>query len=613
MLHRKGLARVALALPLLLTLALASSASAAPVEGPSGEAFYTPPTTLPEGGPGTLVWYRPTSVNLGVELPSTKAWDVLYKSTNQTSEADVVTGMVIEPTEAWKGSGPRPVVSVAEGTQGLGHQCAPSIQIANGTEYDGAAIITSLKKGYAVAVTDYQGYTNGSVPSYIAGRDEGQAVLDIVRAAQQVPGANVSASAPVVLWGYSQGGQAASWAGEIFSNYAPELKIVGVAVGGTPGNLQALAEFGEGSSASAFGLDSVVGLAYAYSSIVNPEMELKSLLTEEGVAIVNKLKTECAIQSLSEFHNATYKSISKTHETFGEVIQHNSVVETITNQQKLGTMPIPVPVYHYHGLVDEFVPIKQDAELHEAWCGLGTKDDFQIYPGEHLLTDPTSNPTVIKWIEERLAGKTAPSTCGEHSSVSELPAGARLTPETGDLIVPLPNWQISGSVTDAKLGIALKIPAGATLNSEGDVTKGTITGTLTVPPINETVTLFGLLPVDIQGELQSTGPLSGKFGLAGSGNIEIEASGGATLVTKSLGIAFFKINLGCRTSSPIELPLKLDESANAFYTGSASITDTVTIPSFTGCGIFSPVTTALLSGPGNTVSITAAPPPPVAW
>ncbi len=306
MLHRKGLARVALGLSLLFTLAMASSASATPVEGPSGEAFYTPPATLPEGGPGTLVWYRPTTINLGVELPTTKAWDVLYKSTNQTSEGDVVTGTVIVPSAAWTGSGPRPVVTVAEGTQGLGHQCAPSIQLAGGTEYDGASIAASLKKNYAVVVTDYQGYTNGSVPSYIAGRDEGQAVLDIVRAAQQLPGASVSASAPVAIWGYSQGGQAAGWAGQIFKSYAPELDVIGVAAGGVPGNLKALAEFGEGSSASAFGLDSVIGLAYAYGSLVNPETELASILNEEGLKVVEKLKSECAIQSLSEIKNTTY-------------------------------------------------------------------------------------------------------------------------------------------------------------------------------------------------------------------------------------------------------------------------------------------------------------------
>src|SRR5262249_9001231 len=67
------------------------------------------------------------------------------------------------------------------GTQGLAQSCAPSLQMAAGTEYDGGAIIASLKQGYAVAITDYQGYTNGATPTYIDGKSEGQAGLDIAR------------------------------------------------------------------------------------------------------------------------------------------------------------------------------------------------------------------------------------------------------------------------------------------------------------------------------------------------------------------------------------------------------------------------------------------------
>ena len=167
--HRRGLVRALLALSVLAVLVAPSAASATPVEGPSGSAFYTPPTSTPAGSVGELVWYRPATVNLNVTLPSIKAWTVLYQSTDQHGKPDWVTGTVIVPTAKWSGKGERPVVTYAEGTQGLAHQCAPSLQIAEGTEYDGGAIIESLKKGYAVTVTDYQGYTNG-VGTHIHGR-----------------------------------------------------------------------------------------------------------------------------------------------------------------------------------------------------------------------------------------------------------------------------------------------------------------------------------------------------------------------------------------------------------------------------------------------------------
>ena len=183
-LHRAAFARAVFALSIVFVLAMAPAAFATPVEGPSGSAFYTPPAPTPAGSAGELVWYRPATVNLNVTLPAVKAWTVLYQSTDQHGQPDWVTGTVIVPTASWRGSGTRPVVTYAEGTQGLAQSCAPSLQMAAGTEYDGGAIIESLKKGYAVTVTDYQGYTNGAIPTYIAGKAEGQAVLDVVRAGQ---------------------------------------------------------------------------------------------------------------------------------------------------------------------------------------------------------------------------------------------------------------------------------------------------------------------------------------------------------------------------------------------------------------------------------------------
>jgi pimeloyl-ACP methyl ester carboxylesterase len=158
----------------------------------------------------------------------------------------------------------RPAVTIGIGTQGLGPQCAPSLQMAAGTEYDGGAIIAALKAGYAVLITDYPGYTAGSISAYTAGKPEGQSVLDIVRAARQLPGSGITESNPVIAWGYSIGGQAVSWAAQLQPTYAPDVKLIGLAAGGVPGDLQATAAFGNGSVPAGFDPDSVGGLQAAY-------------------------------------------------------------------------------------------------------------------------------------------------------------------------------------------------------------------------------------------------------------------------------------------------------------------------------------------------------------
>lgn len=609
MLHRKALTHAVFALMFAILLMMAPAASATPVEGPAGSAFYTPPTEEPTGVAGELIWYRPATVNLNVTLPANNAWSVLYQSSDEHGLPDFVTGTVIVPTAKWSGKGERPVVTIGIGTQGLGPQCAPSLQMAAGTEYDGGAIIAALKAGYAVLITDYPGYTTGSISPYTAGKPEGQSVLDIVRAARQLPGSGITESNPVIAWGYSIGGQAASWAAQLQPTYAPDVKLIGLAAGGVPGDLQATALFGNGSVAAAFDLDAVGGLQAAYGF----EFGIFSFISKAGIEANGKLLKECAIQSLATWRDAEFSAFTAGNLTFEQVEAAHPNVKKIVEEQKLGTKAIPVPVYHYHGLEDEFVPVTQDVELHQAWCALGVKDDFQLYPGDHLLTDPTAIPTVMKWIEERVAGKTAPSTCGQHAAGAKLPASARLTPMTGDLVIPLPGWQLKGSVTEKKSGISLEIPSGATLTAQGDITKETLTATLSIPPINQTINAFGI-PLRVKGSLTPTGPINGTVSLSTSGVLSQSAVGAANMVVSSAGFGFLQIPIGCKTKEPIQLPLSITEPVNALSTGGFAINTEVTVPEFTGCGLFLPgVLDALMSGPGNPISMTASPPPAVSW
>jgi pimeloyl-ACP methyl ester carboxylesterase len=606
--RRTVLVPTLLALLLLGLLTMASAASAAPIEGPEGEEFYTPPASTPAGVTGELIWYRPATVNLNVALPSNQAWSVLYQSTGQQGQPDFVTGTVIVPTAAWTGKGARPVVTIGIGTQGLAHECAPSLQMADGTEYDAGEIIAALKAGYAVAITDYQGYTTGNFPTYIAGKAEGQAVLDIVRAMRELPGIGITETNPVIAWGYSQGGQAVGWAGELQPSYAPNVKLIGVAAGGVPGNLKAVAAFGNGGVGAAFSLDSVIGLQEAYGAEFNDA----SFTTIAGRLSLQPLLRECALASIEGYRGTKVESQTIGGITFEQVQEEFPNVKRILEEQQLGTKTISVPVYHYHGLEDEFVPVTQDVELHQAWCSLGVKDDFQLYPGDHLLTDPTAIPTVMKWLEERVAGKTAPSTCGQHKAGATLPSTARLTPETGDLIVPLPAWQLKGTVTEKKSGIAIEVPSGSTLSAEGDLTNETLTAQLSIPPINQTVSILGI-PIKIKGALTPTGTITGKVSLTNSGVLSQSAVGDANMLVGSVGVGFFQVPIGCKTTEPIALPLSISEPVNALETGGFGINTEVTVPEFGGCGLFGPVLSSLMSGPNNPISITASPPPPINW
>ena len=60
---------------------LATACTLVPNTGPDGDAFYTPPSPLPAGTTGDVVWYHSTSA-LGA--PSSDAWQIMYRSTSAT-------------------------------------------------------------------------------------------------------------------------------------------------------------------------------------------------------------------------------------------------------------------------------------------------------------------------------------------------------------------------------------------------------------------------------------------------------------------------------------------------------------------------------------------------
>jgi hypothetical protein len=401
----------------LLTAAMATivasglpvSGAAAATIGPSGMAFYSPPSPLPDAPHGTLIWYRPARVRLDGG-PAASAWTVLYLSQSLAGEPDAVTGTVLVPTAAWSGSGPRPVLDYAVGTQGLDQASAPSLQLLAGSEYEEIGIDQALARGWAVEVTDYAGYTNGATPDYIVGQSEGHAILDIDTAALQIPGTGISPSAPHVIWGYSQGGQASAWAAQLWPSYDPAMYLIGDASGGVPSNLDTTAELLNGHIGAPFLLFAAIGLNTDYPSLV----DLDSYLNPAGLAAVDDAETDGLLGDV-RFIYKNIDAYTNGGETLEQLLAVPSIQEAI-QAQTLGTVPIRVPMFHYHARSDEIIPFAQDQSLNDTYCSLGDIVDWQTYPGGHLLGYLEGMPDALNWIASRFAGDLAPNNCASGSS-----------------------------------------------------------------------------------------------------------------------------------------------------------------------------------------------------
>lgn len=210
---------------------------------------------------------------LGTPVPGVSATRVLYVSTTARGEPDTVSGTILVPAGSYP-LGKRPVIGYAVGTHGLGDAYAPSNEMSNGTETEASMMSGLLAHGWVVAVTDYEGLGTPGQHTYMVGPSMGHAVFDVLRAATRLPGSGLAVDAPMAIWGYSQGGAAAGWAAQLHPAYAPELHLSGVAAGGVPADVEAVARHLDGGGFFGLAVAALIGLDAAF-----PELNLDGFST----------------------------------------------------------------------------------------------------------------------------------------------------------------------------------------------------------------------------------------------------------------------------------------------------------------------------------------------
>lgn len=411
---RSRLARVLVTALLVVTGtgALATSAQASvalPAAAGSDDrpAFYEPPAGVP-AQPGRLLRSEPMDFFLDpahtVRAPGT-ATRVMYASTDRSGRPMAVTGSVLVPSSPWRGSGSRPLVAFAVGTQGMADRCAPSRQLSAGSEYEGAFLSGLLSRGYAVAVTDYEGLGTPGVHTYMARRSQAAAVLDSVRAARSLTGAGVPADGPVALAGYSQGGGAAAAAAELAPTYAPELPVVGAVAGAVPADLAAVGKALDGGPYAAFALYAVGGLAAAY------DIDLTSLLDEEGLRRVHQAEDECVGDSLPRHAFVRSTALTRDGRSLADYFDEEPW-RSVLADNVIGERRPAAPVLVTHALADDVIPYAVGRDLAKRWCARGATVRFSTTAvPTHVGGAVPSFAEEYAFLEARVAGVPAVSTC----------------------------------------------------------------------------------------------------------------------------------------------------------------------------------------------------------
>lgn len=379
-----------------------------PVQAGDVGGFYAPPSPLASYcfNNGDVIKDEPSSFVLPTQTPYS-ARRIMYCSRDTSGARMAVTGTVITPALPWIGSGPRPIIGFAVGTQGMGDQCAPSYQFTTATEYETAGIAALLNAGYGVAVSDYQGMGTPGVPTYLNRSALGYAVLDSIRAAQRLTSAFLPAAGPVALWGYSEGGLASAAAAELQSSYAPELQLKGAYVGAAPADLQQTAQFLDGKQSVAFLLYMVQGLNAAY-----PKQGFLDMFNAAGQQALSQVVKECAPQSVVQHGFLQTSTLTNDGRPVPAHLAEQPLASPV-NQQSLGLVAPAAPVYVVHSQLDDIVSYRAGHDGAVRWCNRGATVQFDALdvPG-HVPTAVAAIPLALAYIKSRFDGLPAPYNCG---------------------------------------------------------------------------------------------------------------------------------------------------------------------------------------------------------
>lgn len=351
-----------------LIAGLAAPATAA-VEPPR-PAFYEAPTSV-SGVAGDVIRSEPMTFTIdpaGLSNLVMTSSRVLYVSTDRTGAKIAVSGTVLVPKTPWIGIGKRPVIGYAAGTQGLADRCAPSRMQSEGLEYESLFIKGLIERGYAVALTDYQGLGTAGVHTYMNRLAQGRAVLDAVRAAQRLSGSGLSSLNPVGLVGYSQGGGASAAAAELAASYAPELKVKGAVAGAVPADLGAVATNLDGGLYAEFALYGVRGVAAGYGIDLNP------YFNATGRQVMDEVEGEC-VTDLFNHAFVSSKTLTNDGSSFAQML-NKAPFAAIVAEQKIGTIKPAMPVLVTHSVLDDVIPFTVGKTMAKSWCSKGANVYF---------------------------------------------------------------------------------------------------------------------------------------------------------------------------------------------------------------------------------------------
>lgn len=375
---------------------------------PASDPFYTPPKGFESSAPGTILRHRKSTVALFSGLPENVAasYQLLYRTNDINGKPTATVQSVFVPYHA--AQGPTKLLSYQVAEDSASGQCAPSYQYLKDAgssnviaQAEVLFINAALRKGWTVVSPDYEGPKS----AFTAGHLAGMGTLDGIRAATHfkhavpnpknvtigmmgysgeycvVPAdlpsrSSVTSTPPSIPpnfhagFSLAGGALASGWAAQMQPKYAPELSIVGAALGGLPVSVKNILFHINKGPAAGIAVGGISGLANVYDDL---GAYLASHVFPNGTEVLAKGRSQCLQDDVLDFGGLDVFSLINATNPLDAPAPKKALAQ---NDLNLATGSPRIPLYVYQSVGDEIVVTPDVDQYVKQQCKKGATIDY---------------------------------------------------------------------------------------------------------------------------------------------------------------------------------------------------------------------------------------------
>ena len=365
---------------------------------PEDDPFYAAPDGYEAAPPGTILKVRPVEVAMfGRVRQRVDAWQLLYRTADLGGYPQASVTTVLRPRDA------EPVLlSYQCAIDGVASSCFPSYALRRGSRAFGAVpqfefllVLHALRRGWTISIPDHEGPDG----HWGSPQEPGFCTLDAIRAALSFEPLELNESTPVALWGYSGGGLATSWAAEMAPEYAPEIELVGAALGSPVGDPGSAFTRLNATLHAALPTLVVAGLRRTY-----PELDrvIRQHVNEDGMRILDSVESMTTVRAVTKL--ARHDLDHYIDVPLADLLALPEIVQVFLDIQPGRTAPT-APLLVIQSVHDQIIAVDDVDGQVDRYIEAGAHVTYlRDRLSEHLSLHPIGAPLTLDWLSDRFAG-----------------------------------------------------------------------------------------------------------------------------------------------------------------------------------------------------------------